>query len=554
MHVMRPGGYGLNGKYYEVIDKATGTIVASGENCSEKEGYVSFDKRYYFSIDNSDLYYVKERVMTDKWASIPFRNPMKYDLATSVLIDESNFNIEDAMEGLKTIIEGFGLSAECEHTHIWKMNVHSTDSGRMMGFVNLIFTKFFGRFSIGPGKEAYDVKDNKRDYWVTLIPMATDLAKLDEDIRELADHLVEVTGIYACSPYETTYFNNVGKKSFQWELWFACNSRCKFCYLGTENRHTEKTRQLKSLADCQKAVQSLDFDLYNNISLIGGEFFQGQLDDPEVHDEFMKLIKTCFQYYAEKKIGSIWITVTLTLGDQHHLYEVLDLAEKMGVKPMEEYGASGLWLCTSWDAEGRFHTPEMEKNWDFHMRNIHTKYPWVKFNTTIILMQAFIDRYLAGTWSPKTFMKTYHTSLFYKQCGLGQVDEVDFDESTGRTVIESHRLAKQMVQKKFGFNFFPTRESFIKFLYKYATEDWETYDRLYNIIYRADELHRNFNDKDSDILNVRNKHSSNESNSAQDQRMNTCGHILNYAPYIDSDRCCICDRKMIWDTVRGGGL
>ena len=322
------------------------------------------------------------------------------------------------------------------------------------------------------------------------------------------------------------------------------------CYLGVENRHTDKARQIKSLNDCYDAISNLDFNLYNNISLIGGEFFQGQLDDPEVHDAFMAIMDKCCDYYSKGLIGSVWLTVTLTIGDQKHLYEVLDMFQERGCLPKPEYGASGLWLCTSWDAEGRFHTQKHADNWDFHMKNIHEKYPWVKFNCTIILMQKLIDMYNSGEWSPKRFMEEYHTYLFYKQCGLGLVNFADFGDETVPWTVKQE-MAKQQQQKAFGFDFFPTRASFLKFLRKYAVEDADTFDRLFNIVYRADELHRNFNDKENDVANIRNKHSANESNAEQDQRFNKCGHILNYAPYIDSPKCCICDRDMIWNSIHG---
>lgn len=352
---------------------------------------------------------------------------------------------------------------------------------------------------------------------------------------------------------DLVYMNNMGRRSFQWELWAMCNNLCKYCYLGTANRSTNKERQLKSLSDCYRAVCNLDFNIYNNISIIGGEFFQGQLDDPEVHDEFMKLMRKCCELYSSKKIGSIWVTCTMTLGDQKHLYEMLDMFEEYECYPKPQYGASGLWLCTSWDAEGRFHTEDHRKNWEYHMKNIHEKYPWVKFNTTIILMQKLLEMYIDGEWSPKQFMDEFHTCLFYKQIGLGELPPEIYD---GVEVSDDwqtrYRIGKQYVNKTFGFDFAPRRQTMLKFLRKYAVEDPDTYDRLYNIVFRADELHRNYNDWDRDCTTVRNKHSNTETDVEMESHLNTCGHILNYAPYIDSDKCCICDKQMIWDSIHGG--
>ena len=123
---------------------------------------------------------------------------------------------------------------------------------------------------------------------------------------------------------EKLYTNNTGRKSFQWELWQYCNSLCDFCYRGEENRIHNKERQIRSLTDLNLSIDHMDFNKYNNISLIGGEFFQGQLDDPEIHDMFFQAVKRIFQLYIDKKIGSIWLTCTLTIGNQKDLYDLID--------------------------------------------------------------------------------------------------------------------------------------------------------------------------------------------------------------------------------------
>ena len=69
------------------------------------------------------------------------------------------------------------------------------------------------------------------------------------------------------------YINNNERKSFQWQVWPYCNNHCKFCFLGEANSQYIKKRQLTSLIDLNKAIDNLDFTKYNNISLIGGEFF-----------------------------------------------------------------------------------------------------------------------------------------------------------------------------------------------------------------------------------------------------------------------------------------
>ena len=359
--------------------------------------------------------------------------------------------------------------------------------------------------------------------------------------------------ISSLSEEDKVYTNNTGRKSFQWEVWQYCNSLCEFCYLGEENRIHNKDRQMQSLNDLELAIEHMDFNVYNNISLIGGEFFQGQLDDDEIHDKFFKVVKSIFQLYIEKKIGGMWITCTLTLGDQKHLYELLDLAESMGVFPKEEYGASGLWLCTSWDSYGRFHTPKMKDNWEFHMKNIKKKYPWIKLNTTIILQQDFVDLYNKGGFRAKTFMEEFNTTLFFKQCGRPSFEEFNIPDNVNKEDIDAVNeflrsscndellQAKRNVNKRFPF--FPTRESFLKFLVAFYKHDRECYDRLFNIMYRSDELHRNFIKFEHDIFNTRNKVAIGPEETGK--AVLICGHSEDYAAYIDSDCCCICDRNMV---------
>lgn len=365
--------------------------------------------------------------------------------------------------------------------------------------------------------------------------------------------MIEGLDLSLLTEEDRVYTNNTGRKSFQWELWQYCNSLCEFCYLGEENRIHNKDRQLQSLNDLELAIEHMDFNQYNNISLIGGEFFQGQLDDEEIHSKFFNIVRKIFQLYVDKKIGSMWITCTLTIGKQEHLYELLDLANSMGIHPKEEYGASGIWLCTSWDAYGRFHTPKMKENWEYHMKNIKQQYPWIKFNTTIILQQAFIDMYLRGDFRAKAFMEEFSTTLFFKQCGIPPFnpdeldipDDVDFHTEDPEEFLRVMEVVKTLAKRKVNekFPFFPTRNSFLRFLIAFYKEDRECYDRLFNIIYRSDELHRNFLENEHDISHTRYKTDTGPEETGKD--VLACGHTETYASYIDSNHCCICDRNMV---------
>lgn len=360
------------------------------------------------------------------------------------------------------------------------------------------------------------------------------------------------------------YSHNVGKKTFQWELWKCCNNLCSFCYLGKEARHTGKKRQLKSLSDLKFALSNLDFDKYNSISLIGGEFFQGQLKDADVKKAFMETIEILGNYYLDKKIGSIWISATLTIGDQEDLYETVNLLDKIGVRPNPKYGASGLWICTSWDAKGRFHSENNKLNWEYHMKNLEVKYPWIKKNTTIILTQNFCEDYITGDFIPEEFMKKFETGLFYKSPGPTEEMAYGANEFRGLAacneegkINEYLTFIKKQMTKEAGFNFFPKRSTFRKFLIKYAKQDPQTYDRLFNINFRADELYVNFNEKEVPEIQKRNKITTEESLESIESVANpNCllrpdikKHNAFYAGYADCNECMICDRVQIWNAT-----
>lgn len=344
------------------------------------------------------------------------------------------------------------------------------------------------------------------------------------------------------------YLHNYKRKTFQWELWQRCNQCCQFCYLGNEKIRVLEERQLKSLKDLQRELAQLDCTEYNCVSLIGGEFFQGQLSTPEIKELFYDCLMHIAGMYSEKKIGSFWISVTLTSRNQDDLYRFLDWAVVNNmISPDKDFGSSGLWLCTSWDARGRFHTEEQKKIWEENMLKIQQKYDMVKFNTTIILTEPFIEQYLSGEFSIKEFKKKYKTTLFFKQPGTGSNFKLeDYGlkrENMEGTYAQAMYDAKQAANKFYGWNFFPHRKIFLQFLNKMKNEDPEDYDRLFNIKYRAEELYRNFNDEGEANKNLRFKDNSGKE-TTEDKVLNKCGHSYNYDCYADDPEghCCICDR------------
>lgn len=327
-------------------------------------------------------------------------------------------------------------------------------------------------------------------------------------------------------------------KQWQVELWQECGhgQRCSFCYLKDDNLYTPDELKLDTLNKTIAALDTLRKTReYDTVSYIGGEFFQGQLDNPAVHDKFMELMQKTAKLYKDGIIKSVWLAATMTVGEQKHLWEALDY-----FKDMEQDGNHGMWVITSWDIKGRFNRPGSLQCWEDCVAKIHQKYPKYRLNTTIILTGALIDAYLSGSFRFRRFCSKYGTSVFMKQPSPainGNEQGTDFMK------------AKAEFQKKVPF-MFVTRDVFLKFLALMYQEEPELYEKLFNIQFRADTLMRNYNDSDRHmVLNTRLKNNKLEFDpNTIPVSPNKCGHPMDYTPYLDCNECCLCDKHMIQET------
>jgi hypothetical protein len=312
-------------------------------------------------------------------------------------------------------------------------------------------------------------------------------------------------------------------KTIQFELWEECNNHCTFCYLGSDNLHTPDDIKLNSLKNAYDKISDLsNYPEYNTISYLGGEFFQGQLNTPEIHDNFMKLMQKTAQLMIDGYVDECWIYVTLTIGDQHDLYEMLEYFKPVSNK---------LWILTSYDTDGRFHSQKMEDNWKYHMNNIRKMYPDIKFNITTILSSDCIRKYLNNEISFQEMGEEYNATFFFKQVGCQDITPQEYN------IVHNT-------------DFVPTRKLFLQFLAKFKEQETDImWDKLCNIQYRADLLYRNGNNmEDAMMENIRHKdrgaeieiHS--EKHKAETE-VAECGHLKGYHAYSDCDGCILCDKN-----------
>ena len=313
---------------------------------------------------------------------------------------------------------------------------------------------------------------------------------------------------------------DIFQMQLQFELWQECNSKCKFCYLDGDNNCTPEYIKLNSMTNAYNMISNMsNYPKIDTLSYLGGEFFQGQINTPKVRELFFKLMERTAYLLNNGFIKNVWIYATMTVGEQKDLYDTLKLFKTK----------KGFWILTSYDTQYRFHSQKMLDNWNYHMLNIQKLYPDIMFNITTILSSHFINQYMNDNFRIEEFMKKYHSTFFFKQPGSGIMSKEDFEKKVP--------------------GFFPTRCQFLEFLKLFKTrESDENWTKLFNIKCRSDLLYRNFNDMDHQMqLSVRHKDQALEEEVINpDLQINKkCGHLMNYSCYIDSDKCCLCDKKLI---------
>ncbi len=313
----------------------------------------------------------------------------------------------------------------------------------------------------------------------------------------------------------------------QYELWRECNCKCTYCTLGIDNCLTSNELKLQSMQTAIDEMKQFKSNEHQTVGFIGGEFFQGQLNTPEIKSKFMELITEANNLLNNNIVKDLWLNASLLIGNQDDLYEAINLINDK----------TKLWVLTSYDTIGRFHTSKMLDTWKYHMNKLHNDYPEVKLNTTSILTGDFIEKYLNDEFDIEDFKAKYHTNLFLKT-----------------TVKPGHlsHLTKQEINDKIG-NFFPTQEKFQEFLFTYYSREGEDeYHKLFSNDLRADEVRKNFNDENKrNIKFIRDKNTLEETIDCIDEHIDnlSCGHSSIYQSYVDSDDCSICDKQQILDII-----
>lgn len=293
----------------------------------------------------------------------------------------------------------------------------------------------------------------------------------------------------------------------QFELWKECSFGCKFCF----NRDIERKRnKIDSIKATLNVLNSEKADDYDEFGIIGGEFFNGELDSKELHDYFYELIDTFINKIKTGKAKRCLITTALMYDKQDDWFEFCNYIKKASVEDK-------FLICTSFDLIGRFNDKKLN-NWSINMKITHELYPDLKLHVEMITTQVLLESIMNNTFKPKEFEQEYHCHINYMIPVTG---------------YSKHKISKQEFEQKLP-GFFPKRETFLKFLqYVYENKIFN-YDELYNfinIVNHSDTCYFG-NPEDKPII-LRNRHKT-ENKTSPLLTSDTYGYLdSNVHPRID---------------------
>lgn len=205
--------------------------------------------------------------------------------------------------------------------------------------------------------------------------------------------------------------NNV----LQYTPWIDCNTGCRFCF-NRNQPDVDKVKSLKYLISLLKLPEAQTVDGYG---LIGGEFFQNQLQDPEVFTLFYELVDRIIGLLLKRDKHNFWITTSLLFKMDKYLLPFLDHIKEQGV-------LDRILLCTSWDSKYRFKNENARRLWEANVDRLHELYPELRIHVEIILTEHLMQMYLNGEFEVHAFADRYKVRVDFLEPNTGFQDKEPF--------------------------------------------------------------------------------------------------------------------------------
>lgn len=343
-------------------------------------------------------------------------------------------------------------------------------------------------------------------------------------------------------------------QAIQFELWPDCRTGCSFCYLTGTRRITTLEEKNYNLIDALATLKDAELMKdYNAVGLIGGDFFQGQIQ--EVENNWYKLIEYLNTLLVKDEVKEVWIASSLIHVFKGDICGTLDRFDFDSLKDNQR-----VMLCTSFDTLGRFamgvkfeDIPEEEipfilnklkletvedlkeylkidqlavESWLKTIRELRELYPKLKVHVEVILTQDVINKMLKN---PDYF--DFITDL---GCILDfrypSITRADCPTVTG---IKDYREKLLERREQFPEDFFiESRSTFLKFI--------KVFKEKYGISKVGDLIHQPEMRSRRLKIYVDNAEIEDRWNDSRDI-YSDCGHLVDGKCYVDSDKCIYCD-------------
>lgn len=308
------------------------------------------------------------------------------------------------------------------------------------------------------------------------------------------------------------------RRMVQYSVWPNCNNNCSFC-LRKERDFYSLDEQIAQLDAIQKNINTIDWtsDFPYGISLLGGELYN--IKNINLQNKFLELVDSIIENILLKNTSNDckFSSVTNGIYDNTFLCKVID-------KIVNTVGIQRLDLNFSYDLKYRFRTETDRQLALANINSIHMKYNYA-CGVQMILTQYLIEYVNTGRFDIQKFLNE------------------DINGSI-LSFLYPHKIATGCKLDDFYFK----RTDFIEFIIKLKNISYGTYLNF---------LHSTKNSSTFKYtgLKQRKYHKVDDLqqipvlSDGKEQINDKCGHSVLYQCYADSNKCLLCDLKMLDDSI-----
>lgn len=322
------------------------------------------------------------------------------------------------------------------------------------------------------------------------------------------------------------YFNISGKHNgyLSIELWPDCSINCPFCFNSDRKKHpTPKETKI----DCIKKVKTYlqnNFLQYKTIQIMGGEFFNGELDDPKVLEEFLDL---CAFLNTLAVKHNKYICIYSALKDTLGLYESMDILTANTDKDMIKFNSSFNYGIT--------HNDINMNDFIDKTLTIRKRYPQIKMHIQSLLSDQIINTPFDKVMKIyKPFLENSIEIDFHPVTIIGINTWTDRSGEKFREILKNNPITKNIAIK----NRDKALEFCMNLYYNFGPDCFQNFrvnttraETKWLVV--PDIWEKDIANSDSHCDNAK------------------CGHTYHMAnAYLDSDNCLSCDINHLMEALQ----